>query len=59
MTNQEYDEIQERLSKKLIKKPSGYLTSKEEEYNRGILAAKSIVKDIYCHSDIIHMYRTK
>lgn len=43
MTKLEYEMIQERLSKKLICRP----TNKQAEYNNGILAAKSIVKEIY------------
>lgn len=43
MTRKEYDEIQNRLSKKLISNP----TNKEDEYNKGILASKSIIKEIY------------
>ena len=54
MNNQEYDELQQRLTNKLIKK--NMLTDKEEEYNSGILTAKSIIADVYAR-DIIHIYR--
>lgn len=40
---QKYEEIQKRLSSKLIANP----TNKEDEFNRGILCAKSIIKEIY------------
>ena len=46
MTEQEYNDIQNALSKKL-KNHKGYSSNKEEEYNNGILAAKSIIKSIY------------
>lgn len=39
----EYEIIQERLSKKLIKGA----TAKRQPYNEGILAAKSIIKELY------------
>lgn len=44
MQHELYKLIQDKLSKKLITNP----TNKEDEYNKGILAAKSIIKDIYC-----------
>ena len=43
MTQKEYEIIQMRLSRKIIPQPS----NKEDEYNRGILSAKSIIKEIY------------
>ena len=43
MNKQEYEYLQERLSKKIIQRP----TNKEEEYNKGILAAKSILKEVF------------
>lgn len=43
MTKQEYEYLQERLSKKIISHP----TNKEDEYNRGILTAKSILKKVF------------
>lgn len=43
MTEREYTYLQERLSKKIIPLP----TNKQDEYNKGILAAKSIIKEIY------------
>lgn len=47
MTEEEYKYIQERLSHKLIRRSKGCLTAKEQEYNKGILSAKSIIKDVY------------
>ena len=46
MTEAEYNEIQYALTKKL-KNHKGYSSNREEEYNNGILAAKSIIKSIY------------
>lgn len=39
----EYSYLQECFSKKLIR----YCTNKEEAYNNGVLACKSILKEIY------------
>ena len=44
MTLYEYQILQDRLSAKLIK---GRSTNKEEAYNNGVLACKSILKEIY------------
>lgn len=40
---QKYEEVQDRLRKKLKKWPS----RKESAYNDGILCAMSIIKDVY------------
>lgn len=40
---QKYEEVQRRLKKKIIPLP----TNKQEEYNKGIRSAMSIVKDVY------------
>lgn len=46
MTKAQYEEIQERLRKKL--KDNKYLSGrKSSEYREGILSAMSIVKDVY------------
>lgn len=39
-----YKEVQDRLRKKLKQRPR---TNREEAYNEGILAAMSIIKDVY------------
>lgn len=44
MTLKEYKTIQQRLSKKIIQ---CYTTKTQEAYNDGILACKSIIKEIY------------
>lgn len=38
-----YEEIQKRIKDKLIVNPN----NREAEFNRGILCAKSIIKEIY------------
>ena len=43
MDKREYEYLQERLSKKIIQHP----TNKEVEYNKGILSAKSILKELF------------
>lgn len=45
MTKQDYDELQERMSRKL--KKQWYNTNKETAYNEGILTCKSILKEIF------------
>ena len=50
MTRQEYEYLQERFSKLLAKKPYGRANEKEA-YRSGVLAAKSVLKDVYEHSD--------
>ena len=45
MTKYEYDYLQARLSAKLINKCCP--TNKEDAYNKGILTAKSILKEVY------------
>ncbi len=50
MTRGEYEYLQERLSKLLAKKPYGRANEKEA-YRSGVLAAKSVLKDVYEHSD--------
>ena len=40
---QKYEEVQKRLKNKIIQLP----TNKESEFNRGILCAMSIIKDVY------------
>lgn len=47
MTEAMYRDIQERFSKKLIGNKSGLCTNKEAAYNDGVLACKSILKEIY------------
>lgn len=44
MSYTEYQILQERFSKKLKNK---FPTNKEKSYNKGILACKSILKEIY------------
>ena len=44
MTFSEYSYLQNRLSKKLKKPPR---TNKESAYNDGVLACKSILKEIF------------
>ena len=44
MTHNEYAYLQERMSKKLKK---GLLSNKEEAYNNGVLACKSILNEFY------------
>lgn len=44
MTFSEYSYLQDRLSKKLKKPPC---TNKESAYNDGVLACKSILKDVF------------
>lgn len=46
MTNNEYTIIQERFTAKL-KNHRGYSTNKETAYNDGILACKSILKEVF------------
>lgn len=46
MTYKDYTVIQERLSRKL-KNHRGYSTNKETAYNQGVLACKSIIKEIF------------
>ena len=41
---QKYNEVQDRLRKKIVK---GRCSNKEEGFNKGILCAMSIIKDIY------------
>lgn len=48
MTNYEYRELQARFTAKL-KNHQGYSTQKETAYNDGVLACKSILKDIFKH----------
>lgn len=48
MTNYEYRELQERFTAKL-KNHQGYSTQKETAYNDGVLACKSILKDVFKH----------
>lgn len=50
MTKEEYDELQNRLSSKL-KNHRSYCTNKEQAFNEGILAAKSIVSELYKRSN--------
>ena len=48
MNRREYEYIQERLTNKLKHwNKSSLTTHKEDAYNKGILAAKSIIKEIY------------
>lgn len=44
MTLKEYEVIQQRLARKIV---PGYTTKTQEAYNEGILACKSIIKEIY------------
>ena len=46
MTLQEYKVLQDRFSAKL-KNHNGRSTNRESEYNNGILACKSILKEIF------------
>ena len=48
MKRDEYEAIQARFSKKLLDKDY-YGTKKEEAYNNGILACKSMLKDHMKH----------
>lgn len=50
MNRQEYEYLQERFSKLLAKKPYGRANEKEA-YRSGVLAAKSVLKDVYEHSE--------
>ena len=45
LTKKDYDLLQDRFTAKLIRK-SG-LTRREDDFNRGVLACKSILKDEY------------
>lgn len=45
MTKKEYDELQERMTRKL--KDRKHSTNKEEAYNEGIFVCKSILKDFF------------
>ena len=47
MTRQEYEYLQERLSKKLHAGYPDFSPKREEGYKEGILAAKSILKSVY------------
>ena len=48
MYRREYEEIQDRLSRKLKERAPWELSrNRREDYERGILAAKSIIKSIY------------
>lgn len=49
MTNQEYADIQELLSKKLHNNPYTHTgnSKREEGYQKGVLAAKSILSAYY------------
>lgn len=44
MDKSEYDYLQDRFSRKLIKR---FPTNKQEKYNEGILACKSILKEVF------------
>ena len=50
MTRHEYEYLQERFSKLLAKKPYGRANEKEA-YRSGVLAAKSVLKDVYEHNN--------
>lgn len=50
MTYHEYQTLQDRFTAKL-KNHKGYSTNKETEYNNGVLACKSILKEIYEHQN--------
>ena len=43
MNKREYEHLQERFSNKIIQRP----TNREEEYNKGILTAKSILHEVF------------
>ena len=43
MTELEYKELQRRFTKKIIRNPN----NKQDAYNKGILACKSVLKEIY------------
>ena len=47
MDRREYEYLQERFSKLIAKKPYGKATEKEA-YKSGILAAKSVLKEVFC-----------
>ena len=47
MDRREYDELQERFSKLLLKKPYSRANEKEA-YRSGVLAAKSVLKEVFC-----------
>lgn len=47
MTRREYEDLQERLSKKLHSKHYDFSPKREEGYKEGILVAKSILKSVY------------
>ena len=52
MTREEYETIQARLSKLIAPQTLRYKwisREKEEQYRQGVLAAKSVVKEIYEH----------
>lgn len=44
MDRSEYDYLQDRFSRKLIKRLP---TNKQEQYNEGILTCKSILKEVF------------
>lgn len=46
MDRREYDELQERFSKLLSKKPYSRANEKEA-YRSGVLAAKSVLKEVF------------
>lgn len=51
MTEKEYRELQDRLTKKLQERSRfGYTGNKRQAYEDGILACKSILSDFY-HND--------
>ena len=43
MTELEYKQLQRRFIKKIIRNPN----NKQDAYNKGILACKSILKEVY------------
>ena len=46
MDRREYEHLQERFSKLLVKEP--YLSrNRSEEYRQGVLAAKSVLKEVF------------
>lgn len=47
MTKREYEDLQERLSKKLGRKYFEGSQKRAEGFEKGILVAKSIVKSVY------------
>lgn len=47
MTRREYEDLQERLSKKLHSKHYDFSPKREEGYKEGILVAKSILRSVY------------